>query len=147
MSSSPRLSVLKDIGFTLLNEGKVIKLRAEGMSMYPSIKPGSVIYIEPVLHTDLLERGDIIVWKRDSGFVAHRLVRKFEKDNLDYFVTRGDCKMHEDSPVTGEIIAGKVIDVEYPEGKKVKLKSFRKRRPDYLFNRISVTLMRIFRSL
>ena len=40
-------SVLKEIGFMLLAEGKTLKVKAEGYSMYPSIKPGSVIYIEP----------------------------------------------------------------------------------------------------
>ena len=52
--SKDRLShtVLKDIGFMLLAEGKTIRVRAEGYSMYPSIKSGSVIFIKP------LEKGE-----------------------------------------------------------------------------------------
>ena len=42
-------TVLKEIGFSLLAEGKTIRVKAEGFSMYPSIKPGSVIFIEPFI--------------------------------------------------------------------------------------------------
>jgi signal peptidase I len=115
--------------------------------MYPSVKPGSVIYIEPVDQPANLNNGDIITWKRNSGLVAHRLVRKFERESREYFVTRGDCNLHEDKPVPADLIAGKVIKVEYPEGNPVTLKSYLNKRPKYLFNKLSVLYMRFFRSL
>jgi len=147
MNSHPGLTVLKEIGFTLLDEGKTIKLRADGFSMYPSIRPGSVICIEPVEQPATLHRGEIIAWKRDSGFVAHRLVRTFDKENRIHFVTRGDCNLREDKPFTADMIAGKVIKAEYPEGNPLTLKSYMNRRPKYLFNRMSVMFWRLFRSL
>lgn len=147
MTSSQPQEVLKDLGFALLSEGKIIRLRAGGFSMYPAISPGSVVYVEPVLQASGLQPGDIIVWRRNQGFVAHRLVRKFEKDNREYFVTRGDSKMHEDPPVTGEVIAGKVIRLEYPEGKEVILKSYSNRKPCYMINKLSVRIFRIFRKI
>jgi signal peptidase I len=147
MNSRPGLAVLKEIGFTLLNEGKSIKLRADGFSMYPSIRPGSVICIEPVEKPAYLHRGEIIAWKRDSGFVAHRLVRKFDKEGQAHFVTRGDCNLHEDKPFTADIIAGKVIRVEFPEGHPLTLKSYMNKRPKYLFNRLSVMFRRFFKLL
>lgn len=115
--------------------------------MYPAIRPGSVVYVEPVSQASRLQPGDIIVRKRDQGFVAHRLVRKFEKDNREYYVTRGDCKMHEDPPVTGEVIAGKVIRLEYPEGKEVIMKSYSNKKPCYMINKLSVRIFRIFRKI
>jgi len=145
MKSNPKLTLLKDISFTLLGEGKTIRLKAEGLSMFPSIKPGSVIHIEPVTQTGNLQPGDIIAWKRSHGFVAHRLIRKYRKNHTDYFVTRGDCRFHEDAPVTAELIAGKVNRVEYPEGTAVPVKSWNKRNPVYIFNRISLILTKVFK--
>lgn len=145
MKSNPKLILLKDISFTLLGEGKTIRLKAEGLSMYPSIRPGSVINIDPVIQTGELLPGDIIVWKRGHGFVAHRLVRKYRKNNTDYFVTRGDCKFHEDAPVSAELIAGKVSRIEYPEGTAVPVKSWNKKRQIHILNKVSVILMKMFR--
>lgn len=140
-------SALKEIGFTLLSEGKTLKLRADGFSMYPSIKPRSIVFIEPAADISALEKDDIIAWKLEKGFVVHRIVRKFEKDDKLFFVTRGDCNLHEDIPLPGILIAGKVIRIEYPEGNPVPLKSFRKTRPNYLFNRLSAMIMRFTGSL
>ena len=40
--------IVKEIGFSLLAEGKIIRIRADGYSMFPAIMPGSVIMIEPL---------------------------------------------------------------------------------------------------
>ena len=145
MNKDPGFSALKEIGFTLLGEGRTLKIRAEGFSMYPSVKPGSLIYIEPVDQPSVLEPGEIIAWKRNSGFVVHRLVRKFEKENQTFFVTRGDCNLHDDSPVTEDAIAGKVFKIESREGKPVRIVINKSKRPTYFFNRLSATLMKILR--
>lgn len=140
-------SALKEIGFTLLSEGKTLKLRADGLSMFPSIKPGSIVFIEPASDISALEKGTIIAWKLEKGFVVHRIVRKFEKDNQIFAVTRGDCNLHEDIPLPATLIAGKVIRIEYPEGNPVPLKPWRNTKPNYLFNRLSAMVMRFTRSL
>lgn len=140
-------SALKEIGFTLLSEGKTLKLRADGFSMYPSIKPRSIVFIEPATDISALGNGDIIAWKLEKGFVVHRIVRKSEKDNQVFIVTRGDCNLHEDMPLPGNLLAGKVVRIEYPEGNPVPLKPFRNTRPNYLLNRLSAMIMRFKRSL
>ncbi len=139
-------SALKEIGFTLLSEGKTLKIRADGYSMYPSIKPGSVVFIEPATDVSSFEYGDIVAWKLEKGFIVHRIIRKFEKDKKLFFVTRGDCNLHEDIPLPAILIAGKVIRIEYPEGNPVPLKPYGKRKTYYLFNRLSVMIMKLTRS-
>jgi hypothetical protein len=47
--------------------------------MYPSIKPGSIVFIEPAPMFHLFEYGDIVAWKLEKGFIVHRIIRKFEK--------------------------------------------------------------------
>ena len=137
-------NVLKKIGFSLLAEGKTIRVRAEGFSMYPSIKPGSVIFIEPFKIGAEPIPGEIIAWKRDSGFVVHRLIRCYIQKHQKYFITRGDSIMVEDDPVLFDQIAGKVVQVEKPEGNAVPADSFLDKKPNYSFNRFLVRIISQF---
>jgi signal peptidase I len=140
-------TLLKEIGFRLLAEGTTIRVKAEGFSMYPCIKPGSILHIEPVEPDYQLLPGEIIAWKRESGFVVHRLVRIYERENMKYFVTRGDSIMDEDEPVLSEQIAGRVIKVEFPEGKSVPVNSILNKKPNYSLNRFLVRIISQFRRI
>ena len=59
-------TILKDIGLTLLAEGKTIRIKAHGYSMFPCIKPGSLILIEPLNIKGLPHPGEIIAIKREN---------------------------------------------------------------------------------
>ena len=137
----PSYTFLKEIGFTLLSEGKTIKIKAEGYSMYPAVKPGSVIYIEPYKTDSGPAPGDIIAWKRESGFVVHRLVRIIMKDKRQYYITRGDSSYNEDDPVDAGLIAGRVTQMEYPEGTSLRPVKYNGRMPDYKRNRLMVRII------
>ena len=134
-------TILKDIGFRLLAEGKTLRVKAEGISMYPSIKSGSVIFIEPLKQGIEPVRGEIIAWKRDSGIVVHRLVSTYITKHQKYYVTRGDSILAEDEPVLLEQIAGKVVRVENPEGKPVSPEKYINKKPNYSRNRFLVRII------
>lgn len=134
-------TVLKEIGFTLLEEGKTIKVKAEGFSMYPNIKPGSVIYIEPVERQGSPVPGEIIARKSDCGFVIHRLIRIVENDGIRYYITRGDSSMIEDEPFPDEIVGGRITRVEYPGGRPVKASVCRKTEINYSGNRFLLRMV------
>lgn len=136
MNSGPLTQTLwRDIGFTLLSEGKTIKVKANGYSMYPSVKPGSVIYIEPLGDAENPSAGEVLAWKRDSGFIVHRLVRSYEEGGRTLYVTRGDSCTSEDSPFFSEHIAGRVVRIENPDGKLVLPHRYEFKKPNYRFNR------------
>lgn len=134
-SSNPTQKLLKDIGFTLLSEGKTIKVRADGYSMYPSIKPGSVIFIEPLEKNEKPLTGEIIAWKRDSGLVVHRIMEIVEIDGKLLLVTRGDSSLMDDQPVWRENIAGRVIGIEDAHGRQILPQTYKARRNPYWLNR------------
>lgn len=135
--TSDRLSntVLMEIGFMLLSEGKTVRIRADGNSMYPSIKAGSIIFVEPYEPETKPRRGDIIAWTRDSGFIVHRLVSIYSQKMQRHYVTRGDCCAAEDKPITIDQIVGKVVRVENPEGKVVPPEKYSNKNPNYSRNR------------
>jgi signal peptidase I len=132
-----KYSVVRDLGFSLLAEGKILKIKADGYSMYPSIKPGSVIFIEPLEENSSPVPGEIIAWKRESGFVVHRLVKIIMNENEILYFTRGDSCGYEDQPVTRDLIAGKVVLVEN-QNKETTEDHQLARRPCYFSNRLKV---------
>ena len=135
---------IKDISFSLLAEGTTLKLNANGYSMYPSIKPGTIIFIEPFTVNNDPEPGEIVAWKRESGFVVHRLVRSERRGNDVIYYTRGDSCKFEDKAVTRDQIAGKVVRTENENnGKKEGGQLIRK--PCYLINRMNVNIILIFK--
>jgi len=105
--------------------------------MYPSVKPGSVIFIEPLNSGEIPSPGEIVAWKRDANLVVHRLIRTFREGNKTILITRGDCKNTEDPFIYPEDIAGRVIRIEDRNGIPVPAFSYSERRHSYLFNRIS----------
>lgn len=132
--------MLREISFSLLSEGRSIRLRADGYSMYPSIKPGSVINVEPYLSGSEPALGDIVAWGGEPGMVVHRIV-SIERDNNNmYYVTRGDSTLTEDPPVNPAQIAGKVVRVEY-RGKEKKIKNSKPCSLSYSLNRLRIWII------
>lgn len=140
-------TLIREISFTLLAEGKSVKIRANGYSMYPSIKPGSLISIEPMGIGLQPLPGEIVAWKRESGFVVHRLVRIFKKGSEIFFITRGDSCTREDQQVTAENIAGRVVKVEDQNGMIVKGNEILNYKPNYRFNRLRVLGIHILKKI
>ena len=134
-------TLLREVGFSLLDEGKTLRVRADGYSMYPVIKPGSVIFIEPLAEGSFPVTGEIIAWKKESGFIVHRLIKYLDKEGNRYLVTRGDSSFKEDDPEPVESIAGIVKRVENPSGKEVPLRSFLNYSPNYGLNRFLVRII------
>lgn len=150
--NSPPLTrtLLKEIGFTLLAEGRTIRVKADGCSMYPAIKPGAVIFIEPREKNAEFSAGEIIAWKRDSGLVVHRLIRITETGGRLLYVTRGDSSITEDEPVTAGEIAGRVVRIEWPGGKTAGIPRHNLHPFQYKLNRTRVLLylyMKKFRTI
>jgi len=129
-------TVIRDLGFSLLAEGKILKIKAGGYSMYPLIKPGYLIFIEPFADDIHPAPGEIIAWKRESGFVVHRLIRIIRNGSEVTYFTRGDSCGYEDQPVIREMIAGKVVRIENHneeiKGSRLNMKSC------YFINRLKV---------
>jgi signal peptidase I len=114
---------LIETGFSLLAGGTSLRLSAYGYSMYPSLKPGTIVTIEPVKTGDKLSPGEIIAWKREDLFIIHRLVKIVGSGDTIQYVTRGDSCLYPDLPINKEQIAGRVISAETTGGKIIRIKN------------------------
>ena len=146
MNKDKHKKIIRDIGFSLLSEGKVIKIRADGYSMYPSVKPGSIVHIQAITEDTAPMPGEIVVWKRKSKFVVHRLIRIIQNNDNILYVTRGDSCSNEDAPDSADKLVGKVIRIEDPKG-YITTGNDLIRKPYYLLNRSLVRILIIFRKL
>lgn len=131
-------STIKNFGPDLLSEGKTIRIKAHGYSMYPSIKPGSIIIIDPIARKGNPVCGEIIAIRRENGLVAHRLIKIVIKDGVRYYIARGDSNSAADPPITLDKIAGRVVKAE-PSGENPVPADIRiNKRPGFFINRLRV---------
>lgn len=130
--------ILKNVGFTLLSEGKTIRIKAHGYSMYPCIKPGSLILIEPIKNKGIPVPGEIIAIKRESGLIVHRLSRIVVNNGITTYIARGDSNALEDAPITIGKIAGRIAGAESTGENPVPADISINTRPSYITNRLKV---------
>jgi signal peptidase I len=131
-------TILKDIGLTLLAEGKTIRIKAHGYSMFPCIKPGSLILIEPLNIKGLPHPGEIIAIKRENGLIVHRLSRIINKNGVTFYTARGDSNAYTDNPVKIDKIAGRIVRAESTGENPVPADIRINTRPKYFINRLRV---------
>jgi len=131
-------AIVKDIGLKLLSEGKSIRIKAHGYSMYPCIKPGSLILIEPISIKGLPRPGEIIAVRRENGLIAHRLSKIINKNGINYYIARGDSNAYPDNPVKISNIAGRIVGAETTGENPVPADIRINPKPNYFVNRIRV---------
>jgi signal peptidase I len=138
---------VKDIGLTLLAEGKTIRIKAHGYSMFPCIKPGSLILIEPLNIKGMPRPGEIIAIKRENGLIVHRLSRIINKNGVISYIARGDSNAYADNPVKIDKIAGRIVRAESTGENPVPADIRINIRPKYFINRIRVIGIILWRKI
>lgn len=89
----------------LQGRGRTI-LRVHGRSMYPALRNGVRLEVQPVAY-DELKRGDLVVFNNGNGIICHRLINKARR--LCYL--KGDTNLFSDPPVVWSQVLGRVTRV------------------------------------
>jgi hypothetical protein len=111
-TSCPGFCHFGDLSGELLSLGFGVRFRAPGTSMHPTIRHGDLITVEPVAPANL-KRGDIVLYRLQNGFIAHRIVNIEERNGCGLtFILRGDASTTCDAPVKPAQVLGKVVRVE-----------------------------------
>ena len=111
-TSSPGFCHFGDLSGELFRLGLGVRFRAPGTSMHPTIRHGDLITVEPVAPSNL-KRGDIVLYRLQNDFIAHRLVNIEERNGCGLtFILRGDASTTCDAPVKPAQVLGKVVRVE-----------------------------------
>lgn len=80
-----------------------LRLQVNGWSMFPAVRPGDVLIVDRTGRSEVVE-GDIILFTRERGFFAHRLVR----NGSARLLTRGDAMPNLDPAIAENELLGKV---------------------------------------
>jgi signal peptidase I len=82
------------------------RLKVTGTSMLPSVWPGDVLTVRRRSASEL-PIGSIVLCYRSQAYVAHRLVRKCDRD----LITRGDSLSFDDPSFRPEEVLGAVVSI------------------------------------
>jgi len=101
----------------VLHQGGSFSFKAHGSSMYPFIRNGDVLRVEPVAG-DALGVGTIALYRcSQNRFGAHRVVRRHVRNGRTLLTMRGDALLRPDETVAAIQVVGKVVGVQ--RGQKV----------------------------
>ncbi len=112
-------------GEEILRAGHVLRLDGIGTSMEPAIPAGATLIIHPA-HADDVALGDVVVFRRDSTLVAHRLIGRRREGGRLIMKTKGDILPGPDAPVAAERIIGRVVATEH-DGRRRRFDTCRSR--------------------
>lgn len=87
--------------------------QARGMSMFPTIREGDLVLVQPVKKEELI-LGDILAYRSkdvQTSF-AHRLIRIDKIKDKSYYILQGDFKDEGIDTLVFEDIVGKVVGLE-----------------------------------
>ncbi len=117
-------NLLLDLTTELLSQGATVRFRPSGRSMYPSIREGELITVEPVRASDV-KLADIVLYRSERGLIAHRVVDNRTQSSVfspHHFLLHGDASLSDDQPVTAHQILGRVVEVQR-NGRSIALAS------------------------
>ncbi len=88
-----------------------LKLRANGISMLPTLWPGDLLTIQSV-RPERIQAGDIVLYMRQGRFFVHRVISQNLMLDEGVLVTRGDCMSENDPPVGRRELLGTITEVQ-----------------------------------
>lgn len=97
-----------DVIAAVLESGHSARFTATGNSMYPSIRSGDALVVEPV-DPGALRRGDVVLAQLPRGLTAHRIVRMERRGGqVISITTRGDNCGSDDDPFSPDLLLGRI---------------------------------------
>jgi hypothetical protein len=115
--------------------------------MFPSIRPGSLILIEPLNVKGIPHEGEIIAIRREAGLIVHRLSKILYKDGVTYYIARGDSNAYADKPVKIDKIAGRIVRAESTGENPVPADISINKNPKYFINRLRVIGLLVWKKI
>jgi hypothetical protein len=113
---------IENIAKQLLSEGTNVRIKLEGISMYPFLRAGGYAVLAKIGEEGLLP-GDIVAFEQNGKFVLHR----FHYRKGDFIFTKGDAMKQFDQAVDFHLLLGVLVSAEYGN-KKLFMNSAKSKR-------------------
>lgn len=129
-------SALLELGSEILARGDRLRFRARGGSMFPFIRNGEIVEVEPV-DIGQIRVGDIVFYRTWSGrILAHRVIKKRKGEKGVVLMTKGDAVPRPDVLVYPDQVLGRVVVVER-SGRNIRFDNGLHRLVGVLYARVS----------
>lgn len=126
---------------SILRSGHSVELPASGYSMFPALRPGDLVTVNPISKEGLFEPGIVVVFRKDNSFIMHRIVKLTESSVAEISIeTQGDSLLKKDQPVSIENYLG--IAVSFKRNQKER--KIRKIIPSVTRYRLNHSLLWIY---
>ncbi len=108
-----------DVLQSVLAGGGLVRFRADGDSMRPTIRGGEIVTAAPIVDGRIVA-GDVLLFRSAGRVLAHRVVTIDATSREPVVRLRGDGKRGCDGPVDASQIVGRLVAVER-DGRTVRL--------------------------
>jgi signal peptidase len=106
---------LSSISNEVLERGGLFCFKAHGSSMYPFIRDGDILTIQPV-EIETLAIGDVAFYRSTwDRVIAHRVVAKKFTNGKRVLIMRGDSGSHTNEQVQPDHVLGRVMSIQRGE--------------------------------
>lgn len=106
------ISEFLDLNKDIFSRGESVRFRVRGGSMYPFIRDGDIVEVEPV-DGKIIGEGDVIFYHTAGERMSiHRVLKKIYRDDMTIFMTKGDSIPGFRENVIAENVLGRVSAIE-----------------------------------
>jgi hypothetical protein len=113
MDRETRLHLALDMLKEVIERDVEVPLKTAGLSMQPSICGGEWVVVRrtapPEAHV-----GDVVIYQAGSIFIAHRIIRRRERDGQVFFAVKGDAQLAAEE-IAAEQVVARVVAVQRGE--------------------------------
>ncbi len=95
----------------ILSKGGSFSFRGHGGSMYPFIRDGAILTVEPV-QAHRLRVGDVVLYRSQARVVVHRVIAKRMLDSQADLWIRGDAFAGSGEKLSAASVIGRVVNVK-----------------------------------
>jgi signal peptidase I len=122
----------------LLKRGNSAEISASGYSMFPTLRPGDRVLVNPLTENLPPVPGDILIVRNDDILILHRLLEIGKNNNGEtVFITRGDSMTEPDPPAGNDQVIG-TADSFRRNNRRMSLRSRITPGYEYRLNRVKL---------
>jgi hypothetical protein len=111
MDRATRLDLAMDMLNEVIERDEDVPLKTFGLSMAPTIYGGEWVVVRRV-NAEKVRMGDVVIYQAGNVFVAHRVIRKRERDGDVYFTVKGDAHLEAEGKIAAEELVAKVVALQ-----------------------------------
>ena len=102
----------EELAVNILEAGHELRFRARGSSMFPLVRDGDILGVQPIGGT-ALRAGEIALYRSSGhGIVVHRVVGMLTQVEEDILLVKGDAAKAPDPQVPASRVLGRVVSIE-----------------------------------